>query len=123
MIFLHKNISSCIYKIWYYTKNVHIFVVRKRAIIINYKYIKTMLNISSRERVTVIRFETYAKCATILREYFYLGFKSYESFRTIVIFYYPDINSLRLKKFWNCVLLDKEVIKCVESVLEILKKK
>ncbi|WP_338645069.1 hypothetical protein V5J73_08750 [Flavobacterium sp. KS-LB2] len=83
----------------------------------------SILNISNREKVTVLRFEAYAKCATVLREYFYLGFKSYEAFRTIVIFYYPDINSLKLKKFWNCLLLDKEVAVCVESVLEILKKK
>lgn len=80
-------------------------------------------NISKRERVTVIRFETFAKCAAILREYFYLGFKSYEAFRTIVIFYYPNINSIKLKKFWNCVLLDKEVAICVENVLEKLKEK
>ncbi len=78
---------------------------------------------SNREQVTVLRFEAYAKCASVLKEYFYLGFKSYESFRTIVIFYYPDINSLKLKKFWNCVLLDKEVAVCVENVLEKLKEK
>ena len=82
-----------------------------------------IMNISNREKVTVKRFEAYKKCATVLREYFYLGFKSYEAFRTIVIFYYPDINSLKLKKFWNCVLLDKEVAVCVENVLQILKKK
>ena len=84
---------------------------------------KVTENFTNREKVTVIRFEAYAKCATVLREYFYLGFKSYEAFRTIVIFYYPAVNSLKLKKFWNCVLLDKEVINCVENVLEILKKK
>lgn len=80
------------------------------------------VNITNREKVTVTRFETYLKCATVLRDYFFLGFKSYESFRTIVIFYYPEINSLKLKKFWNCVLLDKEVRRCVENVLETLKK-
>lgn len=80
-------------------------------------------NFTNREKVTVIRFEAYAKCATVLREYFYLGFKSYEAFRTIVIFYYPNINSIKLKKFWNCVLLDKEVADCVETVLEKLKEK
>ena len=80
-------------------------------------------NISNREKVTVLRFEAYSKCATVLREYFYLGFKSYEAFRTIVIFYYPDINSLKLKKFWNCVLLDKEVAGYVENVLDKLKEK
>ncbi len=80
-------------------------------------------NISNREQVTVLRFEAYSKCATVLREYFYLGFKSYEAFRTIVIFYYPNINSIKLKKFWNCVLLDKEVAICVENVLEKLKEK
>ena len=81
------------------------------------------MNISNREKVTVKRFENFAKCANILQEYFFLGFKSYESFKTIVIFYFPEIDSIKLKKFWNCVLLDKEVACYVEEVLEILKKK
>ena len=63
------------------------------------------VNITNREKVTVARFETYVKCATVLREYFFLGFKSYESFKTIVIFYYPEINSLKLKKFWNTIFI------------------
>ena len=85
--------------------------------------VKVIENFTNREKVTVIRFEAYERCASILREYFYLGFKSYEAFRTIVIFYYPDVNSVKLKKFWNCVLLDKEVSKCVGDVLEKLKEK
>ncbi len=100
------------------------FVFNNRANIYNMNTnTKVTENFTNREKVTVIRFEAYAKCATVLREYFYLGFKSYEAFRTIVIFYYPNINSIKLKKFWNCVLLDKEVADCVETVLEKLKEK
>ena len=100
------------------------FVFKNRANIYNMNTnTKVIENFTNREKVTVIRFEAYAKCATVLREYFYLGFKSYEAFRTIVIFYYPNINSIKLKKFWNCVLLDKEVAICVENVLEKLKEK
>ena len=100
------------------------FVFNNPANIYNmYTNTKVTENFTNREKVTVIRFEAYAKCATVLREYFYLGFKSYEAFRTIVIFYYPNINSIKLKKFWNCVLLDKEVADCVETVLEKLKEK
>lgn len=100
------------------------FVFHKRANNYNMNTnTKVNENFTNREKVTVIRFEAYAKCATVLREYFYLGFKSYEAFRTIVIFYYPNINSIKLKKFWNCVLLDKEVAICVENVLEKLKEK
>lgn len=104
-------------------KEMHIMIIKN---ITNDTILKENISqesYSNREKVTVLRFEAYAKCAYILKEYFYLGFKSYEAFRTIVIFYYPNVNSIKLKKFWNCVLLDKEIIKCVESVLEILKKK
>ena len=86
-----------------------------------YKDTKIIPNLTIREKETINRFETFHACSAILREFFGMGFKSFDALKAIMIFYYPDIDLVRLKRFWNCQLMDKEIIEKVKIVFEKLK--
>jgi len=74
-----------------------------------------------REKETINRFETFHKCSSILREFFNMGFKSFNALKAIMQFHYPDIDLVKLKRFWNCQLMDKDVVQKVVTVFEKLK--
>ena len=82
---------------------------------------KTKPKLTIRENETINRFDTFYKCSEILREFFKMGFKSYDALKAIMIFYYPDINLVKLKRFWNCQLMDKDIVLKVEVVFNKLK--
>lgn len=79
-------------------------------------------NLSKRENSTYNRFITFHECSSILQQFFKMGFKSYESFKAIMTYYYPEINLLKLKKFWNCVGIEKSISEKVVFVFDQLKK-
>jgi hypothetical protein len=76
---------------------------------------------SIRENETINRFDTYYKCSKILRDFFYMGFKSFDALKSIMQFYYPDIDLVKLKRFWNCQLMDKTIVDQIINVFEKLK--
>lgn len=82
---------------------------------------KTIPKLTIRETETINRFETYNKCSEILREFFVMGFKSFNALQAIMIFHYPEIDVLKLKRFWNCQLMDKDIVLKVSAVFEKLK--
>jgi hypothetical protein len=85
------------------------------------KYTKSKQKNSIREIETINRFETYYKCSKILREFFLMGFMSYNALKAIMQFHYPEIDLIKLKRFWNCQLMDKEIVLKVVAVFEKLK--
>jgi hypothetical protein len=85
------------------------------------KYTKSKPKNSIREIETINRFETYYKCSKILREFFSMGFTSYNALKAIMQFHYPGIDLIKLKRFWNCQLMDKEIVVKVVAVFEKLK--
>lgn len=82
---------------------------------------KTKPKLSIREMETINRFETYNKCSEILRDFFLMGFKSFDALKAIVQFHYPDIDLVKLKRFWNCQLMDKDIVEKVITVFEKMK--
>lgn len=82
---------------------------------------KNIPKLTIRENETINRFETFHKCSTILREFFAMGFKSFNALKAIMQFHYPDIDLAKLKRFWNCQLMDKEIVEKVTIVFEKLK--
>jgi len=82
---------------------------------------KTIPKMTIREKETINRFETFNKCSSILREFFGMGFKSFNALSAIMQFHYPDIDLVRLKRFWNCQLMDKEIVEKVTVVFEKMK--
>jgi len=82
---------------------------------------KTVPKLTIRESETINRFETFYKCSEILREFFGMGFKSFDALKGLMVFYYPEIDLVKLKRFWNCQLMDKEIVDKVIIVFEKLK--
>lgn len=82
---------------------------------------KSTPKLTIRENETINRFDNFYKSSKILREFFYMGFKSFDALKAIMQFYYPDIDLIKLKRFWNCQLMDKEIVEKVVNVFEKLK--
>jgi hypothetical protein len=85
------------------------------------KYTQKSAILSIREKETITRFETFHECSSILRQFFFMGFKSFDALKGIMQFYYPEIDLVKLKRFWNCVLMDKEIVEKIIFVFEKLK--
>jgi len=51
-----------------------------------------------------------------------MGFKSFDALKAIMQFHYPDIDLIKLKRFWNCQLMDRDIVLKVETVFEKMKK-
>ena len=82
---------------------------------------KSIPNLTIREKETINRFDTYHVCSAILRSFFDMGFKSFDALKAIMIFHYPDIDLVKLKRFWNCQLMDSEIVEKVKVVFDKLK--
>lgn len=82
---------------------------------------KSIPKMTIREKETINRFETFHKCSSILRDFFTMGFKSFNALKAIMQFHYPDIDLVKLKRFWNCQLMDKEIVAKVTFVFDKLK--
>ncbi|MGQ7945045.1 hypothetical protein [Flavobacterium sp. WC2509] len=102
--------------ITYICINKHIYVF-----IMEIKDTKTVPKLTIRETETINRFETFNKCSEILREFFRMGFKSFDALKSIMQFHYSDIDLVKLKRFWNCQLMDKEIVEKVVTVFEKMK--
>lgn len=87
----------------------------------NVKDTKSIPKLTIRERETINRFETFYVCSAILREFFGMGFKSFEALKGIMQYHYPDIDLVKLKRLWNCQLMDAEIVEKVKSVFDKLK--
>lgn len=85
------------------------------------KYTKSVPKLTIRETETKNRFDTFYECSEILRTFFDMGFKSFNALKAIVQFHHPDIDLIKLKRFWNCQLMDKEIVSKVKIVFEKLK--
>ncbi|MEO8237144.1 MAG: hypothetical protein ABI793_17640 [Flavobacterium sp.] len=83
---------------------------------------KTISKLTIRETETINRFTTFNKCSEILCEFFIMGFKSFGALKAIMQFHYPDIDLIKLKRFWNCQLMDRDIVLKVEAVYEKMKK-
>jgi len=83
---------------------------------------KTKSKLTIRETETINRFITFNKCSEILCEFFLMGFKTFDALKGIMQFHYPDIDLIKLKRFWNCQLMDRDIVLKVEAVYEKMKK-
>ena len=77
--------------------------------------------LSIREKETINRFEMVLKCSSLLAGFFNRGFKSFPALKAIMQFYYPNIDLLKLKRVWSCVLMDQEIVDKIVIVFEKLK--
>lgn len=82
---------------------------------------KSIPKLTIREKETINRFETFHTCSAILRSFFQMGFKSFDALKAIMLFHYPNIDMVKLKRFWNCQLMDSEIVEKVKVVFEKLK--
>lgn len=82
---------------------------------------KNIPKLTKRENETLNRFKIYDECSAILLNFFEMGFKSFNGLKSIMQFYYPDIDEVQLKRFWNCVGMDQEIVDKVKIVFEKLK--
>jgi hypothetical protein len=85
------------------------------------KYTKKEKQMSKREHETIFRFKNYHRCSLILSGFFAMGFTSFEALKGIMVFYYPEIDLVKLKRFWNCVLMDSDIAEKVIIVFDKLK--
>jgi hypothetical protein len=85
------------------------------------KYTQKVNQMSKREKETIFRFQNYHRCSAILSGFFAMGFTSFEALKGIMVFYYPGIDLVKLKRFWNCVLMDAEIAAKVAIVFDKLK--
>jgi len=82
---------------------------------------KSIPKLTHREKETINRFETFYLCSGILKDFFEMEFKSYNAFKAIMQFHFPAIDLVKLKRFWNCQLMDKEIVSNVKHVYSKLK--
>lgn len=87
------------------------------------KYTKSIPKLNIRECETINRFRVYSECSEILIEFFEMGFRSFDALKAIVLHQYPEIDLVKLKRLWNCQLMDKDVFEKVKSVFNKLKSK
>lgn len=85
------------------------------------KVTKNIPTLTIRESETINRFKVYDECSEILIDFFNMGFRSFLALKSIMLYYHPDIDEVQLKRFWNCVGMDKEIVAKVKDVLEKLK--
>jgi len=97
-----------------FNKHIHVRIMKSKD-----TKIKPKLTI--RETETINRFDTFYKCSEILREFFGMGFKSFDALKAIMMFHHPDIDLIKLKRFWNCQLMDKDIVLKVVTVFEKMK--
>lgn len=79
--------------------------------------------IKQRELKTLNRFETANRTSTILTHFFNNGFKSFESFKSIILNYHPEITDKKLWDFWHFRIIDIEICDKVIYVFDKLKEK
>lgn len=48
------------------------------------------------------------------------GFDTWEALKAIVLHYYPEVTEVKLLDFWNCKVLDREVLTKLEWVKQII---
>jgi hypothetical protein len=79
--------------------------------------------IKQRDLKTLIRFQTANNSSNIMISFFNKGFRSYESFRAIILNYYPEIEDKRLWDFWHFRIIDNEICKKAIDVFNKLDSK
>lgn len=85
------------------------------------KVTKSLPILTKREKETISRFKTYNNYSSILIEFFDMGFKSFNAFKAIMQHNYPEIDEVKLKRFWSCALMESEIVEKVKIVFEKLK--
>lgn len=48
------------------------------------------------------------------------GFDNWEALKAIVLHYYPEVTESKLKDFWDCKVIDREVLTKLEWVKQII---
>lgn len=76
--------------------------------------------LKQRDLKTLVRFETAYNTSSILINFFNKGFKSYESFRAIILNYHPEIQDKRLWDFWHFRIIDNEICTKAQEVFNKL---
>lgn len=83
--------------------------------------INNVVDMKQRDFKTLKRFDTAFESSKILRSFFEKGFKSFDAFKAIVLFYYPEMSEKRLYDFWHFKALDKKMCEKITIVFEKLK--
>lgn len=76
----------------------------------------------SRKPQKVNRFELMKVCMDVLSGFFNLGFETYAQFKTVMVFYVPDVDLVVLKKYWDCRTYDNAIHTSANEVLKKLQK-
>lgn len=85
------------------------------------KHTKNIPKLTIRETETIKRFNSYHECSEMMRQFFYLGFKSFPALKAIVQCYYPNVDVMKLKWVWNMQVLSPEIKEMLEDIYEKLK--
>ena len=83
--------------------------------------INNIIEMKQRDFKTLKRFETASEASKVLRSFFDKGFKSFDAFKAIVLFYDSEISEKRLYDFWHFKSVDKKMCERIINVFEKLK--
>lgn len=76
----------------------------------------------SRKTKKVNRFQLMMACMEVLSGFFELGFQTFAQFKSVILLYYPKVDLLQLKKYWDCRTYDSDIHSISKNVLSKLKK-
>lgn len=74
------------------------------------------------EKRTLDRINNAVKISAVLKQFYFMGFKDFRSFKVIVTHYGIDVSEKRLLDFWTFRWLDADFLEQIEIVLDKLKK-
>lgn len=76
---------------------------------------------TKRELQTKKRFEGAYKVSKVLKDFFEKGFRSFEALKSIMAFYYPEVDENQLFNLWNFRVFDEDIADKLMDVFEKLK--
>jgi hypothetical protein len=67
------------------------------------------------------RLKMYRRAVQIVGAFFDMGFRNFSAVKSIVTFYYPNINESALNLYWNFRMMPDDVADVLDDVLQKLK--
>jgi hypothetical protein len=80
-----------------------------------------VIELSPVEAKVFNRLKMYRRAVQIVGTFFDLGFRNFSAVKSIVTFYYPNINQSALNLYWNFRMMPEDVADALEDVIEKLK--
>ena len=79
-------------------------------------------DLKQRDFKTLQRIEYFRSTSDLLKEFFEAGFRSFDALKTIVVFYFPDVDERKLWNYWQFKIMSQEISDVLLDVFEKLKK-